>query len=149
MVRVMSAAFVAALALSGIALAASKVEKYTLSANLTAAQEVPKPAGTKAGATGKFTGTVVESGKSKTLTWKLSYANLTGKATAAHIHLGKRGQAGNVTVPLCGPCKNGQKGTAKLTEAQVKAIEAGKTYVNIHTVKNVAGEIRGQIKVTG
>jgi hypothetical protein len=149
MLRVISAAFVAALALSGLALAASHIEKYSLTASLTASQEVPKPAGAKAGATGKFTGTVVESGKRKTLTWKLTYSRLTGKATAAHIHLGKKGKAGNVAVPLCGPCKSGQKGTAQLTEAQVSAIEAGKTYVNIHTVKNAAGEIRGQIKVSG
>jgi hypothetical protein len=149
MLRVMSAAFVAALALSGLALAASKVEKYTLSANLAASQEVPKPTGTKAGAKGRFTGTLVESGKSKKLTWKLTYSNLTGPATAAHIHLGKKGKAGGVAVPLCGPCKSGQKGTAQLTEATVKAIEAGKAYVNIHTAKNAAGEIRGQIKVSG
>jgi hypothetical protein len=142
-------AVVAALGLSGLALAASHVERYTLTAKLTASQEVPKPAGAKAGAKGKFTGTLVESGKSKKLTWKLTYSNLTGPANAAHIHLGKKGKAGAVAVALCGPCKSGQKGSAQLTEAQVKAMEAGGTYVNIHTTKNAAGEIRGQVKVSG
>lgn len=148
MLRTLVAAVVAALALSGLALAASQVEKYTLTANLTAAQEVPKPVGAKAGATGKFTATLLESGKSKKLTWKLTYANLTGKGLAAHIHLGKKGKAGAVAVALCGPCKSGQKGSTQVTEATVKAVEAGKTYVNVHTTKNQAGEIRGQIKIS-
>jgi CHRD domain len=148
MLRAFAAVVVAALGLSGLALAASHVEKYTLTANLTAGQEVPKPVGTKAGATGKFTATLVESGKSKKLTWKLTYANLTGKALAAHIHLGKKGKAGAVAVALCGPCKSGQKGSTQVTEATVKAVEAGKTYVNVHTTKNQAGEIRGQVKIS-
>ena len=49
-------------------------------------------------------------------------------------------------VALCGPCKNGKKGTANVTKAQLASIKAGKTYVNIHTAKNAAGEIRGQVK---
>ena len=51
-------------------------------------------------------------------------------------------------LPLCGPCKNGQRGTAKITHAQLKTIRAGAAYVNIHTTKNAAGEIRGQVKVS-
>ena len=47
---------------------------------------------------GLVLGHVVESGKKATLKWKLSYSHLSGKATAAHIHLGKRGVAGNVLV---------------------------------------------------
>ena len=29
------------------------------------------------------------------------------------------------------------------------ALERGKTYVNVHTAKNPAGEIRGQVKLVG
>ena len=51
-------------------------------------------------------------------------------------------------VALCGPCKNGKRGTATITHAQLKTIESGRAYVNVHTKKNAAGEIRGQIKAT-
>jgi len=148
MLRVSIAVFVAVLGLSGLAMAASAGEKYSLTAKLTASQEVPKPVGTKAGATGNFTATLVEKGESKKLTWKLTFSNLTGKALAAHIHKGKKGKAGAILVPLCGPCKSGQKGSAQLTEAKVKVIEARNAYVNVHTAKNGAGEIRGQIKIS-
>ena len=51
-------------------------------------------------------------------------------------------------VALCGPCKSGKRGTATITHAQLRTIEAGRAYVNVHTKKNAAGEIRGQIKAT-
>ena len=53
-------------------------------------------------------------------------------------------------IPLCGEapaCKSGLTGTARLTAAQVRALKAGGYYVNVHTAKNAAGEIRGQIGV--
>ena len=82
------------------------------------------------------------------LTWQLTFSKLTGPAAAAHIHIGKPGKAGNVMVALCGPCKSGKRGTATITHAQLRTIEAGRTYVNVHTKKNAAGEIRGQVKAT-
>jgi hypothetical protein len=36
-------------------------------------------------------------------------------------------------------------GTATLTDAQIKDLEAGKWYVNVHTAANKGGEIRGQV----
>jgi hypothetical protein len=49
-------------------------------------------------------------------------------------------------VPLCGPCTSPVTGgPTTLTADQVKDLLAGKYYVNVHTVKNPAGEIRGQI----
>jgi hypothetical protein len=36
-------------------------------------------------------------------------------------------------------------GVARLTAAQVSTLASGKTYVNVHTAKNAAGEIRGQL----
>jgi hypothetical protein len=38
--------------------------------------------------------------------------------------------------------------TVTVTSGQRDAIEHAATYVNVHTKKNAAGEIRGQIKVT-
>ena len=104
--------------------------------------------GVPAGATGRFIVTTVEpkTGKVK-LTWKLTFSHLSGKAMQAHIHLGKPGKAGNVLVALCAPCKNGQTGKTTIARSIENDLEAGKTYVNVHTQKNPAGEIRGQIKV--
>lgn len=132
-----------ALLLAGLGTASSQTT-YKLKAALTASQETPKA---KSKGTGTFTGNLVEKGKSKTLTWKLTFKGLTGAAGAAHIHLGKRGVSGPVAVPLCGPCKSGAHGTAKLTEKIVKAIENHGAYANVHTAKYPNGEIRGQISV--
>jgi CHRD domain len=135
----------AALVVAGLAAAR---ESYKVSASLNVAQEVPKQVVKTPNARGSFSGTVVENGKKATLKWKLSYSHLSGKATAAHIHLGKRGVAGNVLVALCGGnCRSGMRGTATFSKDVVDKIERGTTYVNVHTVKNPAGEIRGQIRV--
>ena len=108
--------------------------------------EVPKPKA-PAGARGVFTATVTESGSTRTISWKLTFSGLSGKAVAAHIHKGKAGVAGAVIVPLCGPCKNGQTGKVKVSKDVADVLERGGAYVNVHTSKNAAGEIRGQIKL--
>ena len=144
---------VAALAIvmtfAGLTLAAAQKDTFKLTSTLKASSEVPKPTGVRVGARGTFTGTTVELANDRArLTWKLTFARLTGPATAAHIHIGKPRKAGNVMVPLCGPCKNGKRGTATITHAQLNTIRAGRAYVNVHTKKNPAGEIRGQLKAT-
>jgi Cu/Zn superoxide dismutase len=111
---------------------------------LNSRQEVPKPKGA-AKATGRFTATAVKSGSSAVLTWRLTFSKLTGRAVAAHIHLGRRGVAGGVALSLCGPCRSGASGRATVTGATLAAVEAGRAYVNVHTPRNPAGEIRGQI----
>jgi len=150
MLKAVGATLVAALAITGLAAgAAQKSEIYKFKAKLNAAAEVPAPTSVPAGATGSFAVTTVEpkTGKVK-LTWKLTFAHLSGKAVAAHIHLGAKGKAGNVIVPLCAPCKNGMTGKALIAHSIENALEAGKTYVNVHTPKNAGGEIRGQIRLT-
>jgi hypothetical protein len=149
MLKTFGAALVVALTLVGLATAASQSETYKFKAKLTAAAEVPKPTGVPAGATGQFLVTTVEpkTGKVK-LAWKLTFSHLSGKALQAHIHLGKADKAGNVIVALCAPCKSGQTGKALIARSVEDALERGKTYVNVHTKKNLAGEIRGQIKET-
>jgi len=112
----------------------------------TVGAEVPKPTGVKAGARGTFLLTKTESSGSFSIAWTLGFKNLTGRAAAAHIHRGKVGKAGPVLVSLCGPCKSGQKGKAKISKGVAAAIKSGGTYVNVHTTRNAAGEIRGQIK---
>jgi hypothetical protein len=120
-----------------------------LTAALGAAKEVPKPTGVRSGAAGTFRAGLIRQGARGTLTWRLTFRNLTGAASAAHIHLAKAGVAGPVAVPLCGPCRSGVRGTAKLKARTVTALLARGAYVNVHTAKNPAGEIRGQIRKGG
>lgn len=115
-------------------------------AALTARAEVPKPTGVKAGAGGTFKIDLTDSSGSYSIAWTLTYRNLTGRAQAAHIHKGKPGKAGPVVVGLCGPCRSGRKGKAKVSKTVASAMKAGTAYVNVHTAKNAPGEIRGQIK---
>jgi hypothetical protein len=130
-----------ALVAIGVASAAPHAT-HNLRATLNGGQEVPKQTFKVAGATGTFTATMTNQGK---ITWKLSYKSTSGPVMAAHIHLARVGVSGPVVVPLCGPCHSGQTGTGTATAAQVKAILSHGAYVNIHTAKNPAGEIRGQL----
>jgi CHRD domain len=134
----------AALTLTAAASGGRHMTPMMFGATLNAGQETPHPTGTKAGASGKFTATVTGT----KITWKLTFSHLTGAATAAHIHAAKKGVAGPVLVALCGPCKSGASGTGVITAAQLKQLEKGTAYVNVHTAKNAGGEIRGQIKGT-
>ena len=119
----------------------------TVRTALAARQEVPKPKGDLRRATGSFTATVTkQSRRTGAITWHLRFSGLTGRAAAAHIHLGQRGRPGPVAAPLCRPCRNGQRGTVDVTAATLRALEAGRAYVNVHTAANPAGEIRGQIQ---
>ena len=125
---------------AGLALAASGSSSTKFSAKLAARSETPRPKGAVR-ATGLFTATMTGS----SLAWRLSFARLTGKALAAHIHIGRPGVAGPVAVPLCGPCASGAHGTKRLTARARSALLTGRAYVNVHTAKNPAGEIRGPV----
>jgi hypothetical protein len=138
----------AGVALAGVATAGSAGSVYTYKATMAAKSETPKPKA-PAGAKGVFTATVTASGSTRTLKWKLTFSALSGKAVGAHVHKGKAGVAGAVLVPLCGPCRSGQTGTVKISRDAADALEHGLTYVNVHTAKNAAGEVRGQVKLTG
>lgn len=120
-----------------------------LTAALAAAKEVPKPTGVRANAGGTFSAGLTRKGAGGTLAWRLTFRNLTGRAGSAHIHLAKPGVAGPVAVALCGPCRSGVRGTAKLKARTVTALLGGGAYVNVHTAKNPAGEIRGQVRKGG
>ena len=135
-----------ALAVVGVALASSAKTVYTYRSVMAPGAEVPKP---KAPATAKglFTATVTENGSVRTIRWTLTFRALSGKAVAAHIHRGKAGVSGGVLLALCGPCKSGQTGQAKISKNAADALERGLAYVNLHTARNAAGEVRGQAKL--
>jgi hypothetical protein len=145
----------AGFALAGFALAGSVAapqKSYLLKANLSAGQETPPVKGAK-GATGLFTATLTASGSKGALAWRLTFRNLTGRALAAHIHIGAPGKPGPVAIPLCGPCSSGAhgvfRGPLSGNSALVKALLHGGAYTNVHTKKNPNGEIRGTDRVTG
>ncbi len=61
--------------------------------------------------------------------------------------MGRRKVSGPIVIPLCGPsCTSPVTGgPVTLTTDQIKDLLAGRYYVNVHTARNPAGEIRGQI----
>lgn len=83
---------------------------------------------------------------SKKMTYTITYAGLTGPATAAHFH-GPAAAGANAppVVPVTGSVASPIKGDATLTEAQVADLQAGRWYVNVHTAANKDGELRGQV----
>lgn len=112
------------------------------SARLSGAREIPK-IDTKG--KGEFTGTYDTT--SKTLNYTLTFDNLSGPATAAHLHgPATRRQNAGVLVPLGD--KNPTSpitGSVTLNDEQAKALQSNRTYVNVHTAANPNGEIRGQV----
>jgi CHRD domain len=146
LVSLLAAGAVCALALSALSGAAIKTTTWT--AALSSGQEIPKQAVKNANAHGLFKATL----SGTTLKWKLTYAKLTGPAQAAHIHMGAKGKSGLPVIDLCGTsttptCSNGIHGSATVTPAIKTAFKKHLLYVNVHTLKNPNGEIRGQLSV--
>ena len=137
-----------ALIVAGAATARPQATSIRVSTIMTVAAEVPAPTGNVAGARGTFAATVTQAGTGGTLNWQLTFAELTGPATAAHIHTGQTGVAGPVSVPLCTPCQSPASGTEDVNAAVLAALQSGRAYVNVHTAANGPGEIRGQLAVT-
>jgi glucose/arabinose dehydrogenase/plastocyanin len=86
------------------------------------------------------------------LTFTITYRGLSGAATAAHIHGSAAAtNSAGVLIDLqpyhIGPFGSGGSfsGTLVLSDAQKALVLGSRTYVNIHTVANSGGEIRGHI----
>ncbi len=108
---------------------------------LRAGQELTYPNGKMGAAIGHFTANV----SGKTLRWTLTFSHLTSRATVTRLNKGIRGTNGAAFKLLCRTCLSPRHGTLTLTASQLAAMLRGGTYVNVHTVKNTRGEIRGQI----
>ena len=142
------AVLAAALVVTAFAVGGSAVKPAAkkFSATLNVGQETGVAKSTQRGAAGRFTATL----NGTTLSYRLTFAHLSGPAIAAHIHgPAARHVSAAVLVPLCGPCSSPVTRTATLTSSEISLMEAGKTYVNVHTAKNPNGEIRGQITAVG
>jgi hypothetical protein len=140
-VKKLIALLVGATVATTAAAAFATAHKTVWTAPLTSGQEVPKQVVKNAPAHGLFKGSLSGS----KLTFTLTFAKLTGQATAAHIHMGGMGVSGPVVVPLCGPCNSPVKGTVTISNTLVAAFKKHDLYVNVHTAKNPNGEVRGQL----
>ena len=107
--------------------------------------------------------------------WELSYADLVGDITQAHLHFAQKGVNGGIVVFLCTNLGNGPAGTqpcppssasiggsiaaADVTgnaatqginagelEEVAAAIRNGAVYVNVHSTIFPSGEVRAQLK---
>lgn len=111
--------------------------------------------------------------KAQEISFQLSYANLEGVVTQAHIHFGGRAQSGGISAFLCSNLGTGPAGTQACPAAPgmvtgvirpaevigpnaqgiapgqfaelVKAIRNGTAYANVHSEKYPGGEVRGQL----
>ncbi len=123
---------------------------------------------------GRFTATINGQGTGLS-SYQLSYSNLLGTVTQAHIHFAQKGVNGGIVIFLCSNLGNGPAGTqacpadpgsvsgsvsaddvvaaaaaqgiapGELGEV-LRAMRNGITYVNVHTDLFPSGEIRGQLR---
>ena len=140
MTKISQAALIAVAFAASLATAPAFADMSTFKATLSGDQEVPPT-------TSKATGTVEATYDSaaKKLSWKGSYADLTGAASAAHFHgPAEPGKNAGVEVPVT-PIASPFEGSATLTDSQTADLLGGKLYFNIHTAANPNGEVRGQV----
>lgn len=146
MKRTFVRAGLAGLTLALLATGCAKVEEATAKrtefrATLNGPSEVPPNTGM---GKGEMEGSY--NPVSKELEWRLRFSDLSGVVTAAHFHgPAAAGANAGIALPIPGTfVGTWQRGEAKLTDAQAADLLAGRWYVNIHTAKFPAGEIRGQ-----
>ncbi len=124
-----------------VGLSAISHAQILFTAALTGAQETPPD-------TSKGEGTLwaVLGPDMKTLTFRLTYATLTGPATAMHFHVAAPGVPGPVVFPITPGTGNTASGTwTDVPDTIVQDLIRGEIYANVHTAKHPGGEIRGQL----
>jgi len=135
--------------------------KYPYKAQLSGQDEVPA---VETSATGEAEFTLPAN---DTMKYRVNVTGISN-ASAAHIHMGKAGENGDVIVDLLNAPESKDKDTAygmifrgnitdsiltgpmkgKTLDDLAAAIESGDTYVNVHTAAHQDGEIRGQLSNT-
>jgi hypothetical protein len=113
-------------------------EMLKLKADLKSSEEVPPNDSAGAG-----TADVTLDTDANKVSWKITYENLTGDATAAHFH--GPAKVGENADPIVDITANIKEGSADVTADQLKMIREGNAYINIHTAKYPDGEVRGQV----
>jgi hypothetical protein len=169
---ILATAVVVLTAGTSFTLAGDRGDRDTFHANLSGFQEVTGPGPILSEGTGTLK--LKLDRQAKTVTFWLTYSNLTPGAFMAHIHFAPAHVGGSVMVWFCGgppvtppagvqPCPaGGGTVTGTITAADIQAIAAqhvmagdfdaledaldnNSVYVNVHTTAFPAGEIRGQI----
>lgn len=83
------------------------------------------------------------------ITWKITYENLTSPVTVAGLY-GPENVGGNagqvVDLAPKGNFKSPIEGSQVLSDGVFQYLITGRVYVNIHTTKYKAGELRGQLR---
>ena len=143
--------------LAGTAQAQNNIIRFT--AVLSGANETPAP-GVLTGAFANATVTLDLS--TQTVSWNIDVFNMPSGTNNAHFHVGGPGLAGPTVVNVAFPAGISNdynlSGSATATNLLVRAdqgirswddflqaLVGGQTYLNIHTVVNGGGEIRGQV----
>jgi hypothetical protein len=151
---IIAGALAIAVAPAGVAVAQGGETEVT--ARLNSRAEVPR---TTSPATGRAE--LYIAGNQRSIRYELRASNLTGPPMAAHVHLGRRGVAGPVMIAIATSQfrlpREGRLtarqftpvGNVRTFRQAIRAIRAGRTYVNIHTARFPAGEIRGQLRANG
>ncbi len=137
--------------------ATTPVTTMQVSGTLSSTNEVPAITPVPA-ATGSFTGTYDPA--TKTLTYTLTFSNLSGNATAAHLHFGDPKHKGGVWLPFANvpaATSGTVTGTTILTTtaattttsaaSQPDSLTLGHVYANVHTPNNPGGEVRANVVV--
>lgn len=130
----------AAVAISLLCAGAAAADTVKFTAELKGTSEVPP--NTSAGR-GEVSATLDTA--TKTFSYAVTYSGLTGPATAAHFHGPAAPGVDAPPVITITALPSPIKGSAKLTDAQIGDLTAGKWYFNVHTAAHPKGEIRGQV----
>lgn len=141
--RAALASLAAVVLIAGCGMMPPASNAVALTTQLRGANEVPP---VPSNATGQVDAMLDKS--TGVLKWQLSYAGLSGPATAGHFHgPAMVGANAGVALPFTGAMSSPMSGQATLTAAQMADLLAGKWYANIHTARFPGGEIRGQMTV--
>ncbi len=139
--RLLAALVLGMLAALVLAFPASAGEaRATLEANLTGEQEVPGPGDPNGRGEAE-----VKVFKAK-VCYTLKVSRI-APATAAHIHVGRRGEVGPVVVTLNTPDDGFSKGCEEISRKLSRKLREhpARYYVNVHNRPYPAGAVRGQL----
>lgn len=122
------------------------MDDYNLAAVLSGAHAVPGP-GDPAGS-GEFRGRITPQENGVELCYELTVADLASGVTAAHIHAGAPGEAGEVLIPLLAPVSGSSEECVTLNATEALGLLDDPTghYVNVHTQGHPDSAIRGQLE---